>query len=459
MCGGYSSVCQAYWSADAVFVGSVQRVEQPPPTKDEDGEEHVSGQVVHIQVEKAFKGMRWRTQVVFRTRGTSCDATYEEGERWLFYAHYDKKTKQWGTHSCGRSSPVEYAADDLLYLQGLPASARKTRIAGELTHYEEDPVEGFKRVKNIIGARVRVKGEKRTYEVYTDRNGVYEIYGLPPGKYTVEAEPLPGLKASVPHLYGERDTTGKRTLKLVLREKSCAGADFSYKPSASITGTLFGADGRPLSNVSLKLAPKDRAGASDMWKYDRTDKQGRYELEEIPPGEYFIVVNYRGQVSGEEPFPTTYYPGVFERHRATVVTVTSGDRLENYDIHIPTQLATRVLQGVLLYSDGLPAAEESVSFEPEIAQGGYEFRASAETDAEGRFSLTVLRGVGGSVHGSMLALEGEYADCPQLDKLIRAAGGDDTEVRTRPVRVEDGGDMQGIKLVFPFPRCEKAKPE
>ena len=458
-CMGYASVCLSYQSADAVFVGSVQRIELPPPRKGEDGKEYVAGQIAYIQVEKVFKGMKQQTQVIFRTEGSSCDPTYREGERWLFYAYYDKKSKQWGIRACDRNSRVEYAADDLLYLQGLPASAQKTRIAGELVHYEDDPVEGFKRVKSIIGAKIKITGEQRTYEVYTDKNGTYEIYGLPPGKYEVEPEPLAGLKISFPMFYGERDHSivdKVLQLRLVLREKSCVGADFIYRSATSISGTVIGADGRALPGVCLKLTPKEKPVKRDNWKFDCTDEQGRYKMEEIPPGEYLIVANYHDKISSDEPFPMAYYPGVFEKEKATVITLVGGDRLEGYDIHIPAQEATRVIQGVLLHSDGRAAAEQFIQFKADNVEEGYDGETHTKTDAQGRFSLTVLQRLKGSLYGFMYTYEGEYANCPQLDKILKASGGS-MEVSTKPVKIEVSGDIQDLKLVFPFPRCEKVK--
>ena len=456
-CGGYPSACEAYANADAVFIGSVQRVEQLKPKKDDEGNEYVAGQIAHIQIEKIFKGIK-ATEVVFRTEGSSCDAVYEEGQRWLFYAYYDKKSKTWDTRACDRSSLIENVADDLLYLQGLPASAQKTRISGELEHYEDDPVKGFTRVKNIIGAKVKVIGDQKTYELYTDKNGVYEIYGLPPGKYDIKPEIPLGLKVRFSIYFGDEDYSDKQTAKVALKEKTCAGVNFVLSADTSISGRVFGADGRALPKVCLNLTPKDKKVARN-WIFDCTDEQGRYKLDEIPPGEYIIVINDEGKISSNEPFPTAYYPGVFDKEKATVLTITDGVNLENHDIHIPSQEATRVIQGVLLYADGRPVADEFVEFEAETVKEGYEGEATAKTDAQGRFSLTVLQGLKGWLRGSMYTYEGEYVNCPQLEKIIKAKGGIAPEVETKPVSIEVNRDIQDIKLVFPFPYCLKAKRE
>ena len=255
-CFGAPSVCGSYRAADAVFVGSVQRIELPRPQKGEDGEERVAGQIAYVRVEKVFKGMK-SSRVVFRTEGTSCDTVYTEGQRRLFYAYYDKKTRRWGTRPCDRNALVEHAADDLLYLQGLPASARKTRISGALKHYEDDPAGGSKLVRAIVGARVTIRGEGRTYEVYTDENGVYEIYGLPPGKYVIEPEPPPGLRLYFTIEAGEVDNSERGETKLVLGQKGCAGVDFIYSPDTGVSRAPFGPDGRALPGVCLRPLPKE----------------------------------------------------------------------------------------------------------------------------------------------------------------------------------------------------------
>ncbi len=454
VCGGYPTVCESYSAADAVFIGSVQRVEKRKPRKSDDGEEYVGGQIAYVQVEKVFKGIK-EVEAVFLTESSDCDAVFKEGERRLFYAYYDKKSRTWGVRACDRSTLIEGAADDLMYLQGLPASAQKTRLSGVLEHYERDPVKGFTRIDNIIGAKVKITGEQKTYETYTDKNGVYEIYGLPPGQYAVEPEIPLGLKIRFP-IYSGESVSSDKTTKAVLKEKSCAAVIFILSADTSVSGKLFGADGQALPSVCLNLMPKDKTAVSHRIS-GCTDEQGHYKMKEIPPGEYIIVVNEDGQISSNEPFPTAYYPGVFEKEKATVLTITAGDHLENYDIHITTQEARKVIKGELLYSDGRPVANEFVEFNAENAKEGFWGKATAKTDAQGHFSLTILQGLKGSLRGSMYAYEGEYVNCPQLDKLIKAAGERAPDVGTKPLRLEVNSDMQDIKLVFPFPYCVKAK--
>lgn len=454
-CAGYPTVCDSYRGADAVFIGVVQSVENNN-AKGADGREYMAGQVAHIQVEKSFKG-KALPEFVFRTGGTSCDPIYTEGERWLFYAYYDQKARTWGIAFCDRSRRIDGAADDLLYLQGLPKSAAGTRLSGELEHYEEDPEKGFSRVKNIIGAKVKIAGGGKEYEVYTDKNGVFEILGLPPGKYTVDPEIPVGLKVRFPVVYGKGfDVSADKHIRLALDEKSCASVSFVLSSDNRIAGTVFGADGRVLPNVCLNLSPKDKSARSN-WIFDCTDSEGRYEMKEIPPGEYLIVLNSDGKISSDEPFPTAYFPGVFEKDKATVLTIAQSTKIEDYDIHIPSQENRRTLQGVLRYSDGKPVVKEFVEFKAGEVKPGFEGEVHTSTDEQGRFTLNVLEGMKGILRGFMYTYEGEYVDCPQLDKILKDKGGRVPDVGTKPMLLEITRDMQDIKLTFPFPLCQKAK--
>jgi len=452
-CAGYASPCEAYAAADAVFVGYVKKVKPDNSMKGDDAYE--GEQTAYVQVERAFKGV-YGLEIVLHQPGHNCAPKFKAGDRWLLYATYHKESKTWEVYGCGRSRSIESANDDLLYLQRLPESAATTRISGELNHYEEDPQKGFSLVKTIAGVKVKITGAEKTYEVYTNSNGVYEIYGLLPGKYSIEPEIPSGLKIRFPMSFGEISSEGT-SLTVELQANSCAGSDFILSSDTSVKGKILGADGEILPRVCVNIVPADKVANRYFNEFDCTEEDGRFAISEIPPGKYILVVNDDGKISGDEPFRTVYYPGVFEKEKATVIIIDEGSRLENYDVHIPSQLPTKIVRGVLLYSDGQPVAREIISFKAKGKDARYERDASALTDGQGHFSLKILKGTIGWLNGEMYVYESKYEDCPQVDKIVKKNGDKMVTVMTNRIGVEVKDDIQDVKLTFPFPFCHKSK--
>jgi len=467
-CTGSSTACGSYAGATAVFIGYVKDVNSQH-IKNEEGNEYLTGQSATVQVEKTFKGSPG-AQVLFRSYGTSCDPVYKEGQRWLFYGYYSKEKKAWEIAACDRSTLIENANEDLLYLQKLPDAVAKTRIAGRVDHYEEDPEKGFSRVKNIIGAKITITGTEKTYEVYTDKNGVYEIYGLPPGLYDISSEIPVGLKLRFPIVHGQTTAVGqspldklqsKMTSNLKLADKGCLSVDFILSANNSIAGKVFSADERPLANVCLDLIPLDTSEEKLKERHFRvfncTKDTGSFLLDGMPPGRYIIAANSEGKLINDEPFPTIYYPGTLDREKATVIEMTQGDVRTDYDIHVPPPAPKRTLSGLLLYSDGNPVADGSVKFEADEVKEGTEVETHTTTDAQGRFALTVVQGLKGSLTGSIISYQGERPNCPQLDAIIQK-NGDSTPVTTDSLKLEVNSDVGNIELKFPFPYCAKKEP-
>ena len=455
-CAGQVSPCAAYAGASAVFTGTVTRIESEKPVKDQQRQEEYGEQVAYVRVERTFKGVIGQ-EIVFHQPGHNCAPKFKVGARWLFYAHYHEKSKTWEVLGCGRSNQIENASDDLLYLYGLPQSATRTRISGVLKHYEDTPEKGFSLIRNISGARVRIVGEQKTYEMYTDQNGVYEIYDLPPGKYAVVPEIPFGLKVRFPMPFGPVDYSNRTEVTIELKANSCAGSNFVLSSYSSITGTVFGANGQVMPRVCLDLVPADGTPDHYFRIFDCTKADGRYELKEIPPGEYLIVVNKTGKITGDTPFGIAYYPGVFDKDKATGITVRLGDRLEKHDIQISSQALTSIVEGVLLFSDGRPVAKEFIDFKAE-GDGNVERSARAVTDEQGRFSFRVLRGTAGWLRGYILAYRGKFLDCPYIDKLLEGRTNNMIDVEAKQIRIEVSDDIRNVKVVFQFPFCAGARP-
>jgi hypothetical protein len=104
----------------------------------------------------------------------------------------------------------------------------------------------------------------------------------------------------------------------------------AVRQNSSIVGLLKTAAGTPASRVSVAAA----AVTGDRSEFDRTavvslvqtDEQGRYLLENIPPGHYYIV-------AGRLDFPT-FYPGGIRSEAATALEISSGVQVLGIDFTV-----------------------------------------------------------------------------------------------------------------------------
>jgi len=444
---GSPAVCGSFAAAEAVLVGTVSRVETKT-TKTDDSDEFIDEQTAYVQVEESFKGVK-ESQMIFRSNRSSCEPTYQEGQRWLFYAYFNQSEKAWEIHPCDRSTRIEGAYDDLSYLRNFPASAQKSRIAGVLSNGPDKP---------LMGIKVKVTDGRQVYETFTDKNGVYEILGLPPGKYSIEPEVPITLTLYSSFASGELDLTKRRDRQVTLAEKSCAGMDFYFNENTSVSGKVFGADGRPLNHVCVTAISKDAEPDTGSFHYGCTKENGSFKIDKIPLGDYLLVANEEGRITSTQPFPRVYYPGVFDRGKATVLTIASGDQRQDFDIHVPSEQPTWTIEGRLLYSDGRPVNSATVEFTEETAPDIDSEQVNTTTDPNGRFSLIVLAGLKGSLRSSFSAVRGDY-DCPQFEKLIKSEDKGQTfvELFTNVIKLEMNRDYKDVELNFPFPECSKRK--
>jgi hypothetical protein len=472
-CGSSGTVLDSYNWADVVVTVSVASVEKAepektaPPGQMSNGENYVDGvKSTTMRVEEVFKGtLKVGAEMVFgQGGGADCIWTFNEknvGMKFLFYLKRFEDSSVWVAGTCGRSSQVDDAGDDLLYLRNLTKVKDKTRISGTL-QFRHDAGE------SVSGRKVRIVGAKRTYELKTDDNGVYEIYDLPPGHYFVEPEVPKGWKVSKfwlgysPSIDRNAKEGSLTKIPILLEAKKHAGLDIIFDIENVVRGHVYDPLGQPMKDVCLHLIPSD--GTKGPYLGDCTDEDGAFQMDEISPGSYVLIVNDDGKITSTEPFGAFYYPKVTKREEATVFNIGLGDIVENLEIYPPIAKETVAIEGVMLYSDGKPVVDEFVEFksvkkQPDRVDDDSEDEndARVKTDGKGRFSIKVLKGSRGSLAGSMYTYVGKFENCPKLDRLIQQSKSQMTDITTAPVEIQATTNLFGVELKFGFPWCKKAK--
>jgi len=397
--------------------------------------------MVSVRVETAFKGPVPGQVVTLNHIENSYSPRFQDGDRWLFYVQSAGGSKEWSVSGCERSRPLADAADDLLFLRALPDSLKLSRLSGDVALYENSTSDGLRRRRPLAGLRVTVTGEQVMKEMFTNADGVYEIYGLPGSSYRVDVELPTTMK-----LYFSM-VSGRRSLqKGEVRLPPGGGADvnFALVFDNHLTGRVLDPSGNPIKDVCVDLESTD----SRRLRISGCAKGDRFVLEHVPPGEYLLVANRSGKRTSAAPFGAVYFPGTEDRKKASVVRVGEGAHLAGFDIRVPALSPLVRLTGRLQFSDGVAIARETVRF---IANDG-KYREWVRTAQDGTFQITVVSGSPGHVEGQIAFNQQTAKECPEFGFALPAQAA--IGVLTSPsVAIFADSDRFGVVVTFPYASC------
>ena len=320
-CGIRPTVLDAFEQADEVIIAraiSFAKVRESEKTTDGNERGYVFDGIrtITLIVEKSFKGtLKVRDEIVFgQGNGANCIRTFSEesiGDQFLFYLKRPQDAL-WYAFDCGRSR----------YLEG-----------------DQNLV--------VEGKTVKIIGPTKTYEAKTNTDGVFEIYDLAPGKYSIQPEMTPGWKIDAyylrfspsvePDAFLRPRSKSLKQVEIVLKPKKHASIDLVFAADNRVRGRVLGPNGKPLLEVCVYLL---RPGQDSWGPSNCTGEEGRFEITAVPQGEYVLVANQYGKPSSREPFARIFYPSVAERERAATIYVNPGDVIEDIDIIVPKLLET-----------------------------------------------------------------------------------------------------------------------
>ncbi len=194
---------------------------------------------------------------------------------------------------------------------------------------------------------------RRGYYASTDKNGRYEIAGLPWGRYRVRVR-CEG--------YAEANTQrGRWAAEVTLSEqKPAAVLNLALRRGGSIAGVLKGLDEETAQYYAVFAFPVDQEGRpeSDYTRfYARVDVTGRYELNGLPSGRYLLMaaVPYWQDAPAEMDRLVSYYGDAFTPAQARLLTLNAPARLTGKDLRLRAD-GGALLQGRVADDEsGLPA--------------------------------------------------------------------------------------------------------
>lgn len=173
-CGCYprATVLGEFEKSDVVVIARIVSVEPAIPPKEIYGG-HVPS--AHMVVDRVLKGSVKVNDTLLFAQGDEilgCSWSFDKemiGNNYLLYLYTpDKSSDPWYVSTCTRSRGLEYAEEDLRYLNNMDQLRGRTRVSGVLEDEDADD-------ESLAGRKIRIIGKKRTYTVTTDKNGLYEL--------------------------------------------------------------------------------------------------------------------------------------------------------------------------------------------------------------------------------------------------------------------------------------------
>ena len=347
---------------------------------------------VHFVVTEAFSGVTTREiDITTGVGGGDCGYAFALDQEYLVYAYKEAD----GTLGTGICSPTRKAADaatDLAFLRSVPTNAgRDGRVIGLVL---ADPGPDGKR-QPFRGARIVVEGQGLVRVGTSGADGAYEIR-VPTGQYRVRADVDPG-RYTAP-LLSEielKDTRG------------CAVADFYVRLDGHVRVRVVSSDGKAVPGLPLKLEPIENE-ATNRAVEGHSDPAGRLVLDHVAPGRYRLA--FPGRPSSAPPFvpPLIFLPGTLETREARVIEVGPSATVDVGDFVSPAEISFVALNGVVKDALGAAIAGAHVYLSTDSGET-HLISTSMVTDADGRFSLSVIDGAPYKIVAEVLLGRGRFA--------------------------------------------------
>jgi hypothetical protein len=415
-CASNGPPCESFFRVDAVFVGTVRtisEIEGAPAFP-------YRRRVVGFSIERAFRGVQGAAvNIDTGMGGGDCGYSFKAGGQYLVYAYRTAEGSRLGTGICSRTRPIANADEDLRYIEGMPASGGGARVYGSITHRERNlATDASRDYGPVPSVHLLLRGPAGAMDAQTDQQGRYEIIGIAPGVYDLQAVPPAGFSSK----YLER--------RIELRDaRACAAADFQVHYDGRISGVVLTADGHPAASLSLEVMAVERTGATGLVTTltGKTDSGGYYEFSDVPPGRYVVGVSLQRTIEPEVVYARTFHPGTASSSAATIVEIGAGSHQQLEPLKLPPPRQRRTLTGRVVWSDGRSVPGAFVS----LQDGEVNWRQVAvaiQTDADGRFTFAVHDGLSYTArasfnlpddpqHRQVQATAGPFVASPQLEPL------------------------------------------
>ena len=314
-----------------------------------------------------------------------------------------------------------------------PSKAPTASISGRVTINGK----GVAGITVVAAASSSPLDNRTVAKTTTDDDGKYQLTGLAAGQFSI----MPLAKAFV---VGSGDAYQQPGQSITVGDgETIEKIDFALIRGGVITGRITDTDGRPVIGeqvnvVSRNVSDTGRPAIMFDGPRNRTDDRGIYRIYGLGPGNYKVSIGQEaaaGNVGimgmGGSQYTKTFYPGVAEEAKATILEINEGTEVSNIDIVARKSGRGSAVSGRVVDADsGQPVANVFVVHasrnEGTQKLGGMHFSGS-QTDANGKFRLENVQ-------------PGHYAAY-----VLATAEGTSVYSEPAPFDVSDG-DVSGVEI-------------
>jgi len=281
--------------------------------------------------------------------------------------------------------------------------------------------------KPVADTRMILRSDKNTLQAKTDTNGNYAFFGVPAGKYHVEAD-LPQ------HFEIAQTILSEPVPPIDLPQNACYEYNVDVLPTGRIRGKVVGPDGTALPYASVELYRPSLYrgdGRSLGWSESQDLKKPEFVFEHVAAADYILVYNDQERIEPTTPYPRMFYPGMRELGQAQIIHVAEGQEISGLEFRVSGGRATRPITVRLVATNG-----ELPDINYVEARGNDGSSLSEQRLSPGVFSIQVFPGIRYEMHGS--------GYCTATHKELNT-----------PVGVVDGSEAgpRELVLTFPGPGC------
>ena len=322
-----------------VFVGTILEVTDLPRNGDF---VFLSSRKARIQVNESFGGLApdaKEVEVLTGSGGGDCGIPFKPGDVYLIDA-FVGDDGLFHAGECSNSRRLDFAGAALQVLRKQRNGQEVPSLTGQIAQLERSFRRrfGIRETKPLPNTRIRVKEGDSVYETWSDAEGLYEFYDLPPGKYEFDPDLPSGTTLSW-------SIGSDKPLEFFTLEQGCEERNIDVYASGSIQGRVLDSSDNVLSNAIVYIVPADTeevSKASQSYSEGQY-KEGYFKFVHIPPGKYVIMVNPDDSQDPDFPYGITFYPGVHDRESAGIIALNAGEQIKGADIRVEKQFTPRHL--------------------------------------------------------------------------------------------------------------------